>query len=199
MWPFRNHGYGEPCKLKGGIPFSGRFSSLVDNGNNRNRLRQFRDFMGWEKVPEGLLVLDIGAPNFIGQQLGITHFTGGDLNVTMRTKLEQYDTITCFEVLNHVMNHLDFLRRIHGKLKPGGSLYLSTPKQGHLGLAWTHGLGNYCELSTHSLRQIVKYAGFEIVRHEIRNPWPLRFIFYGIRPPFRWIFNRYQLLECRKI
>ncbi len=39
---------------------------------------------------------------------------------------EQYDHITCMEMLEHVMNPASILRDIHALLKPGGYAFLST-------------------------------------------------------------------------
>jgi SAM-dependent methyltransferase len=178
------------------VPFSGMYTAHLPAINNKHRLKIFQRFIGWKVKPVNLDVLDVGARNFIGLQLGVTDFTKGDLNHEMRTDKDQYDVILCFEVLNHVMNHEDFLRRIYDRLKPGGKFYLSTPKLWCI--AWAHGRGNYVELKPRSLRMILDYVGFKILREKVKNPWPLRFIFYGIRPPFRWIFNRFILLECEK-
>jgi SAM-dependent methyltransferase len=178
-------------------PFSGHYTADKPAANNKHRLKRFRKFMGWDKVPEGLRVLDVGASNFIGRELGITDFTKGDLNRVFRSPKEEYDVITCFEVINHVMNHQLLLENIASRLKTGGKLYLSTPKLWLI--AWPHGRGNYVEMKPRSMRLILEYCGFKILRYEVRNPWPFRFIFYGFRPPLRYIFNRYQLYECEKI
>jgi SAM-dependent methyltransferase len=178
------------------VPFSGMYTAHLPAINNKHRLKIFQRFIGWNVVPDGLDVLDIGARNYIGLQLGITQFTKGDLNEEMRTELDQYDVVTCFEVLNHVMQHLTLMRNAYAKLKPGGKLYLSTPKLWTI--AWAHGRGNYVELKPRSLKLMLEYVGFKVKREKVCNPWPLRFIFYGIRPPFRWMFNRFILLECEK-
>jgi SAM-dependent methyltransferase len=180
------------------VPFSGMYTAHLPAINNKHRLKIFQRFIGWKVKPDHLDVLDVGARNFIGLQLGITDFTKGDLNHEMRTDKEQYDVILCFEVLNHLMNHEDALRRIYDRLKPGGKLYLSTPRPRQGWPTWVHGRGNYVEIPARSLRLILEYVGFKITREKVCNPWPLRFVFYGIRPPFRYIINRFTLVECVK-
>ena len=194
----RDSGYGKQSAVAGYGPWSGTFSAHVPNINNRNRLRIFREFIGWNTVPEGLDVIDMGGKNLIGSNLGITEFTHCNLDHELRTKKDAYDVITAFEVINHLTNHQDFLRRVHAKLKPGGRLYLSTPRPRPFWPWYPHGEGNYVEIPIKSLRKILKYTGFEIVREEVKNPWPFRFVLYGIRPPFRWLLNRFTLVECVK-
>jgi len=213
---------GLEMRKKMGIPFSGFYTAGLDRPNNKHRLRIFRHFMGELKGD----VLDVGAPNYIGKELGITDFTHGDLNKSFKAPKEQYDVITCFEVVNHVMNQLFLLENIYAHLKPGGKLYLSTPKLWLF--AWPHGKGNYIELYPRSLRSILEYVGFKIVREEVHNPWPFKFIFYGflfplrlfskktrkeqespntkqriswmlgMRPVLRYLLNRFIIVECVK-
>ena len=186
--------YGKASSIAGYGPFSGTYSAHISNGNNRNRLKQFRKFMG--AYPLSFDILDCGGRNFIGKSLGITDYTSGDLNHEFRTPKSQYDIITCFEVINHLMNHKDFLLRVHKLLKPGGKFYLSTPKPRLI--VWPHGEGNYVEIYTKSMRKLLKYCGFTITKEKVYNPWPWWFPFKGIRPPFRWLLNRYVIFECVK-
>ena len=211
----------EPRK-KMGVPFSGQYTANLSRPNNIHRLKIFKAFMGELRGD----VLDVGAPNFIGKELGIKDFTRGDLNKVFRCSKEQYDVITCFEVVNHVMNQLFLLENIYSHLKPGGKLYLSTPKLWLF--AWPHGKGNYVELYPRSLRMMLEYVGFKIVKEEVHNPWPFKFIFYGFlfplrllnketrkeqespntkqrmswmmgfRPVLRYLLNRFILVECVK-
>jgi SAM-dependent methyltransferase len=211
------------------IPFSGHYTADLRRPNNIHRLNIFRKFLGWETVPKDLRVLDIGASNFIGRGLGITDFTSGDLNRTMRTPRQEYDVVTCFEVVNHLMNHQTLLENIGGKLKAGGKLYLSTPKLWLI--PWPHGRSNYVELKPRSIQAALEHFGFRVLRYEVHNPWPLRFVLYGFlaplrilwatpeqqsnedkrlrdvsfswylgtKPLLRWMFNRFQLYECERI
>jgi len=213
--------------MKGVTPFSGQFTADKPAVNNKHRLKVFRKFFSFDKFPEHLKVLDVGKSNFIARHLGITHNTIGDLNngikkiiiqklVTREVenpKLEdslwvekidvvnaepaQYDVITNFEVFNHMMNGLLFLQDCNRLLKMGGKMYLSTPLL--WGVALSHGRGNYMELPKDRVLIILQYCGFKPIRYRRENPWPFRFIFYGFRPPFRWLLNRFQLWEFKKV
>jgi len=182
--------------LKGSIPFSGHFTADKDAPNNRHRLKVYRKFMGWDSVPDGVKVLDIGKSNFIGRELGITHFTVGDLNKGIRAPSDNYDIITNFEVIAHTMNPLIHAQACYALLKPGGVMYLATPKQWIV--PWYHGRGNFAEYKKDRMQILLEYVGFIPVRYEEHSPWPWFFIFYGIRPPFRYLLNRFQLWELAK-
>lgn len=181
-----------------GVPFANHCTASKPARNNKHRLKIFRRFIGWDKVPDGLSVLDIGASNYIGRELGITHFTAGDLNRTLRTTkygVEEYDVITCFEVINHLFNHGVLIENIKKRLKKGGTLYLSTPL--YWLVAWKHGRGNYVEMTKESIQKLFEYYGFTVIRYETHNPWFWWFMFWGWRPFWRTLFNRFQLWEMR--
>lgn len=181
------------------VPFSRHCTASLPALNNRHRLRQIRGFVGLSgglTFPSWLKVLDVGSRNYIGFGLRVTDFTEGDLNVEMRTRLTQYDVVTCFEVLNHVMNMGILLDNIRAKLKVGGKLYLSTPRLGLF--AWMHGQENFTELKKRSLVRLLEYKGFRVLRYEVKRSYPFRFCFYGFRPPFKWLLHKYQIVEAVK-
>lgn len=178
--------------LKGAVPWSGHFTADLPARNNKHRLKIFQDFVQLEGKS-----LDIGKPNFISREMGITHNTTGDLNRIVRAPETDYDVITCFEVLNHVMNPLFLIQECHRLLKPGGKLYLSTPLLWIF--PWFHGRGNFSEYKKNRIQILVEYAGFRVLRYEWHNPWPFVFVFYGFRPPFRYLLNRFQLWELEKL
>lgn len=41
----------------------------------------------------------------------------------------QFDVVTCFETIEHLTADVDFLKRIHGLLKPGGVFLISSPNE----------------------------------------------------------------------
>lgn len=178
------------------IPFSDHCTADYPTCNNRHRLEVYRKFIKCETLYGR--VLDIGAENYIGLNLGVTDFTDGDLNWTLRARLIEYDIVTCFEVMNKLMNHELFMRSIHSKLKPGGTVYFSIPKPWLI--QWgQHTSETYADIKPHALQKLFKYTGFEVVRWETHSPWPWYFVFYGLRPPFRYLFNRIQLYELRRV
>lgn len=66
----------------------------------------------------------------IAARQGITRaqFETGDL--TEATQSEQYDLITCFEVLEHIDDYRTALRNLIRALRPGGYLIIHTPSAG---------------------------------------------------------------------
>ena len=185
--------------LKGAIPFSGQFTADLDRPNNKHRLKVYREFMGWDTVPPGLKVLDIGKPSFISRAMEIQYNTVGDLNkgiVVRPGDCEQFDVITNFEVIAHLMNPLINAQECYRLLKPGGVMYLATPKQWLI--PWYHGRGNFTEYKKDRMQILLEYAGFKPIGYEEHSPWPWFFVFYGIRPPLRYLCNRFQLWELQK-
>jgi SAM-dependent methyltransferase len=212
--------------LKGATPFSGMFTADKPAQNNKHRLRVFRKFFGWDTKPDGLRVLDIGRSNYISRHLGITENTQGNFNEPItkiavnrilervpdnpkttdnlyaeRIEIipaldEQYDAITSFETFAHCMNPLILTRECHRMLKPGGSLYLSTPLL--RGIAYFHGRGNFTEYKKDRILTIHQYCGFRPERYETKNPWMWWFPLYGFRPIVKTILNRFQLWQFIK-
>jgi len=183
--------------LNGAIPFSGHFTADKDAENNKHRLRVYRKFMGVQDF-EGRKVLDIGKPNYISRELKIAYNTVGDLNKGVRPRPDDtdFDIITSFEVFAHVMNPLLLTQECYRLLRPGGTMYLGTPLLWLI--PWFHGRGNFTEYKKDRVQIIHEYVGFKPVRYEWHNPWHWWFIFNGIRPPLRYLHNRFQLWELRK-
>ena len=177
------------------IPFC--FDGHTDRAdlNNRNRLRLYRKFIGRSEI--GGHSLDIGTPGYISKSLRVRHSTWpGDFNNYILSPAIDYDVITNFEVINHLMNPLKHLDQCLGLLAPGGVMYLSHPRA--FLIAWPHCRFDFVDYEVSRFKQMVEYAGFEVVRHETHNPWPLRFMFYGFRPILRVLFNRIEIWELRK-
>lgn len=178
------------------VPFSNHCTASLPAANNRHRLKIFRKFIN--RADMSGCCLDIGPKNYIGTELGIGWNTVSDLNFNVVPIIRViFHTVTCFEVLNHNMNPLLLLQNIHSLMEEGGCLYLSTPKSWLI--SWYHGPENFVEYKKDQLLKLIGYAGFKVVRYEVHNPWPWYFIFYGIRPVFRYIFNRFHLIEAIKI
>ena len=176
------------------IPFNSDAHDNAIDLNTTHRLKVYRRFIdgkiGWDS-------LDIGQSNYIGRSLGAKENTlPCDFNNEILTEFKGYNTIYCFEVINHVMNPLNFMRQIHSLLYSGGTCYLSCPKLWLI--PWHHCKHNFVNYAPERLKKLFEYAGFEVVRHETHNPWPLRFAFTGIRPFFRFLFNRIEVWELRK-
>jgi len=176
------------------IPFDHNGEDNKINANTVHRLKVYRRFINAE-LPDRSL--DIGQSNYIGRELNIKHNTHDtDFNYLISAPLRKYDAITCFEVLNHVMNPLQFMERIYHMLRKNGVCYLSHPKLWLI--PWHHCKYNFVMYDPKRLMQLFEYAGFEIVRSETHNPWPWWFMFCGVRPFLRVIFNRIQIWELRR-
>jgi len=106
--------------------------------------------------------------------------TEGDLDVL---PIEgKYDFVLAFEIIEHLMNPLWFLLQIKKALKPGGTLYLSTPinKPKYF---WRH--DHFHEFDEYRLNILLERAGFEVVRKERKR----FYLIAGIRPIIRWLLR----------
>lgn len=96
----------------------------------------------------------------------------------------KYDTILCFEVLEHVMNPLLFLNELKKMLKPKGVVYLSTPHQYPQILKAIH---HYHEIPTDRLMWLFDESGLTIKEKgkvTIAGNWYNHI--FGIRPILRY-------------
>lgn len=117
-----------------------------------------------------------------------------------------YDTIFCFEVLEHLQNPLFFLIQIKKMMKQDSVLYLSVPSKPKW--LWTnHHFFEYD--NKHLEKWLLIPAGFKIVRHKkfrlIRH-WtvyligvrPLLSVFkHGFKPLIRTFYNRHNIYEVQ--
>ena len=104
----------------------------------------------------------------------------------------EYDVITAFEIIEHLFNPLHLLTEISSILKKGGKFYLSTPK-GKPHFLWSE--DHFHEMNEKSLLALIERAGFRVIRKDEIRIHPLSFYFTGIRPLFRFIFERHWLME----
>lgn len=97
----------------------------------------------------------------------------------------QYNTVFCFEVLEHVQNPLWFMRQLRDLLAPDGRLYLTTPSNPH----WLWYPFHFHEMNRQHLEKwILTPLDMHIVRHtrfNFANDWKAAFI--GLRPLLRAI------------
>lgn len=144
-------------------------------------------------------VLDIGEENLVSEKLssfyGISiDQTDIDLDIG---KLEgHYNTVFCFEVIEHLFNPLHLLLEINKILDNNGTLILSTPKRRPHFMWYKY---HFHEFSKEELKNLISRAGFQINRVEYKmSGRPLIGYFKGIRPFFRLFLERKCLLELKK-
>jgi len=189
---------GLPTYVKGhAIPFS----HDVDNSgtvNDRSRLREYIEFIDELHQP----VLDIGGENWINEQIETqmkfrsyrTFET--NFNDVVEAPRKDFGTIFCFEVVEHVMNPLNFMRDILRLTAPGGVVYLSTPRISIISIYHTE--MHFTEYKESKLDTLFEYAGFAVEKKELFCNIPLWWAVTGFRPLFRKIFHRSIVYELRK-
>lgn len=143
------------------------------------------------------LCLDIGERNpqteSLEKQLDI-QIESTDIDLDIGTLSGSYDTVFCFEVIEHLFNPLHLLQQIHHVMKKDGILFLSTPKgKPHFLVAAHH----FHEMYERDLRALIKRAGFDIVRLEYHRVRPLSHCI-GFRPLLRFFLERKTMLELKK-
>lgn len=167
--------------------------------NQRNRLKHYLKMI--DKISEPCL--DVGDVNWIAGEISrhrsvtIENTLKSDFNDSVKASGAQYQTILCFEVLEHVMNPARFLKDLHSLLAPGGVLYLSTPKLAVIPVYQTD--AHFVEYKQFGLSRMFEYCGFRIVESELFSPFPAWWAFTGFRPVFRTTFHRIQLYKLQKI
>jgi len=74
-------------------------------------------------------------------------------------RMEQFDSVLCTQVLEHVFEPSAFLKEIHRVLKPGGTLLLTTP------FVWDEHEqpADYARYTSYGLNHLLRANGFKIV------------------------------------
>lgn len=154
---------------------------------NRNRWRLLLDFIDFDLKGRAL---DIGERNPFTEQLE-QHFhikiaDTGLIDLDTEKLQGRYETIFCFEVLEHLMNPLFFMQNCREVLEKNGKIFLSTPLRNPNFLQdnETH----FKEYRSLELRQLSERAGFHINRLHVVKHIPKSWIFRGIRPALRYLF-----------
>ena len=146
-------------------------------------------------------VADVGERNlkstYLSTKTGrkIEQLSSKDFNFYVPLK-NKYDTILCFEIIEHLQNPLFFLSKLVSILNDGGTIYLSTPHRPRF--LWTE--HHFFEFSPKRLTKwLFTPAGLRVARkkHIRINHDPL-FYFKGIRPLFRLFLNYTVIYELKK-
>jgi hypothetical protein len=163
------------------VPYASNGTLWAVDDGVLQRLKHYRGFLNLY----GLSVLDVGQASYISSMLGISNHTcETDFNWDVRSYGDPYDVVTCFEVLEHVMNPALFLSSLICLMKPHGALYLSTPLAPPLSsLVWR---GHFTEYRMDALNTLFDYVGLKVRRVEVFRSLPFSHALTGIRPFIRW-------------
>ena len=145
-------------------------------------------------------VLDIGEINYVSKKLS-QHYnieidqTNIDLDVG--TLEGQYDTIFCFEVIEHLFNPLHLLLQMKNILKPNGNIFLSTPKRRPHFMWYKY---HFHEFSKTELNNLFLRADMKIIKKEYKMTGrPIINYFKGVRPLLRLFIERKCLVQLSKV
>jgi len=86
-------------------------------------------------------------------------------------KHKKFDTIICFNVLEHIKNDSYALKNIFKLIKRDGKLLLLTPAHNMLFSEFDRQLGHYRRYSKSSLLKVIKRVGFTKVKIKYINWW----------------------------
>ena len=130
-------------QIRSHVVLSGKVLDL--GGGHRNTYMEYMD----ASTAKSLLVLDL-------QQTPIVDVVGSVTDIPIKS--ESFDTVLCFNLLEHVSDYETALREIHRVMKPGAVLYGWVPF-----LIGVHGDPNdYWRYTPDTLRALLSKAGFSI-------------------------------------
>ncbi len=158
-------------------------------------------------------VLDIGADNAFGQRMATNlrynyFYTEGDLDVEdgwnplrFQELNTDFKTVTCFEVLEHLMNPALFLQNLKNYIADDALLVVSLPRRLHP-FFWSR--TQFHEFDEKRTLHLFEATGYEIQDRKSYIQWPDFKVFFkgknigrfwipGIRPMLR-LFSGYFLL-----
>jgi len=125
--------------------------------------------------------LDADGPNLFALKLGIMASLDRTIDLNRKWDFKkQYDTITSFEVIEHLQNPLLYLECIYNHLTPGGRVILTTP------VKWMFkGRYHFHEFTKDELIFCLSEAKFTNIQITRISAYNLRH--FGIRPIIRKI------------
>jgi len=151
---------------------------------SRSRTRQTIKFC---EIPEGVTVLDIAAPNMLSREMAdkksisvINTVSDLDYEITPdSTLLNKFDYVTCFEVIEHLLNPRLFFDNLHNVTTDNAVVYLSYPSR----YKWLwNDQEHFHEYDKQRFKYLLDKTGWAIVESKSiyvrRNP-------FGIRPIIR--------------
>ncbi|MGH9857776.1 MAG: class I SAM-dependent methyltransferase [Acidobacteriota bacterium] len=82
---------------------------------------------------------------------------------------ETFDTIVILNVVEHLEQDEEALRRIHARLNPGGQLILMVPAMNFLYGSLDRSFGHYRRYTKKSISRVIQQAGFQPLKAEYVN------------------------------
>lgn len=149
------------------------------------------------------VVLDIGEANWVSQELAkrfnleIEQTLPVDFNYSLETLQSKYLHVFCFEVIEHLMNPLHFLRNVRAVMDKDGTLWLSTPVGKFFNVMMCD--EHLTQYQRNPLVAMFRESGFYVSDETTFRPFPWWFYFTGIRPPFKFFTHEIQLYKLRKL
>lgn len=131
------------------------------------RLGETLDFVDF---PLSGVVGDMGEPNEIAAWVAEAYDSINHTDFNKEIKpAQKYDTVFCFEVIEHLLNPLFFMEQIRKKcLNKGGVVYLSTPVANRFGFMFNES-EHFSEYRIDKLKVLFEYAGFKVEKeHQFR-------------------------------
>lgn len=162
-----------------------------------SRTRQTIDFCD---IPSGEVVLDIGEPNKLSEQLAnelgvLVINTTSDLDYSIKTGMTSmlFDYVTCFEVIEHLLNPRMFFDNLRDVTSDDVVVHLSYPSRP----MWANNIEeHFNEYTRERFEYLLKKTGWKIVREKSiyvrRKP-------FGIRPLLRNFIPHTRIYELRKL
>ena len=82
---------------------------------------------------------------------------------------ETFDTIVILNVVEHLEDDQEALRRIHSRLNPGGHLILMVPAMNFLYGSLDQSFGHYRRYTKKSISKVIQQADFHLIKTEYLN------------------------------
>jgi len=179
-------------------PYAYSFDHTDVEKHSKKDFKTISNFIGLKK--DFGKVLDIGDENPLSRKLSSYYdisIDQTDIDLDLDSLEGNYNTVFCFEVIEHLFNPLHLLLEINGVLENDGSLILSTPKRRPHFMWYKY---HFHEFSKEELDNLITRAGFKVKRIEYKmSGRPLIGYIKGIRPFLRLFLERKCLLELKKI
>jgi SAM-dependent methyltransferase len=81
----------------------------------------------------------------------------------------QYDTVVMLDVLEHIEDHIGFMTKLRGALRPGGRIILKVPAYQWLMCDMDRAIGHFRRYDRPMLKAALAQAGFDLVEQHYFN------------------------------